>query len=314
MTPEQRWPALLLHLSASDWMRASDLAEALGVSERTVYRDTQALMEAGVPVQGVPGKGYRLPDDYHLDPLRLTVDEAVMLVLGSGYAAQNFDGRYRASARSAQQKLESRLPETEREKALSLQGNVSLVPPSVFGGAPEDPLLHQLRKALLEERAIHLQTHGEPERLYPYGLVRTDGTWHLVAFAPERDRVVHRRLSQGADIALTDTTFERPSGYRSSSGSPAAPPPSRTVRVVFNAEAAAVLQIPPALHVADAEALADGRQLLTLRVHHERELLPWLLSWGAHVQVVAPPALRQHIREEARRVADQYADEPSLLG
>jgi predicted DNA-binding transcriptional regulator YafY len=315
MTPTERWPALLLHLSPSAWMRAEDLAQALGVSERTIYRDVQSLKEAGIPVEGVPGQGYRLPDDYLLDPLALTVDEAVMLVLGSAYAAQNFDGRYRAAARSAHRKLEDALPERHREKALSLQGNVSLVPPSVFGATPEDPALQQLRRALLEERTVQVQQDGTgaPRSLNPYGLVRKNAVWYLVAYAPERDRVVHVRLDRDTDVALTNQTFHRPSGYRSDTAPVQASAPDRDVRVVFAAEVVPSLQIAPSIHVERSEELSDGRLILTLRVQHELEILPWLLSWGAHVRVLEPHALRQRLGEEARRIAVQYQDEPSLL-
>ena len=94
MTPSKRWPAILLQLAPDAWTRAVDLARALGVSERTVYRDVQAMVEAGIPLQGVPGKGYRLPEDYLLAPVQLTTDEAIMLVLGGAYAARNVGGRY----------------------------------------------------------------------------------------------------------------------------------------------------------------------------------------------------------------------------
>jgi predicted DNA-binding transcriptional regulator YafY len=312
MTPSERWPALLLQLHPSDWTRAEDLARTLGVSERTIYRDVQALKETGLPVEGVPGQGYRLPEDYLLDPLRLTVDEAVMLVLGSAYAAQNFGGHYRASARAAYQKLHDALPVAQREKALSLRGNVSLVPPSVFGATPEDPSLQQLRRALLEERAVQIDGTGTPRHLHPYGLVHKNAVWYLVAFDPERGRVVHVRLDRGTDVALTDETFDRPSGYRSDTT--AAPSSAdRRVKVVFAAEVVPSLQIAPSIHVEESEEQADGRLVLTLLVQHELEIMPWLLSWGAHVRVLKPHALRQRLGEEARRIAAQYQDEPSLL-
>lgn len=312
MTPNERWPALLLQLQPSTWMRAEDLARTLGVSERTIYRDVHALKEAGIPVEGVPGQGYRLPDAYLLDPLRLTVDEAVMLVLGSAYAAQNFDGRYRAAARGAHRKLEDALPEAKRETALSLRGNVSLVPPSVFGATPEDPSLQQLRRALLEERAVQIDGTGTTRRLHPYGLVRKNAAWYLVAYDPTRERVVHSRLDRGTDVALTDETFVRPSGYRSDTTS-APSSADRRVTVVFAAEVVPSLQIAPSIRVDESNEQPDGRLVLTLLVQHELEIMPWLLSWGAHVRVIEPHALRQRLGEEARRIAAQYQDEPSLL-
>ena len=51
---------------------AAHLAERLGVSERTVYRDIRDLSLSGVPVEGEAGSGYRLMSGFDLPPLMLT--------------------------------------------------------------------------------------------------------------------------------------------------------------------------------------------------------------------------------------------------
>lgn len=312
MTPSERWPAILLQLEPDAWKRAVDLAQALGVSERTVYRDVQAMVEAGVPLQGVPGKGYRLPDEYLLEPVRLTTDEAVMLVLGSAYAAQNFDGRYHAAARTAQRKLDGVLPREDRERAFALQGSVHLVPPSAFGNPTEDVLLRRIRQALLEERTIEVTSESGDCTLDPYGLVRQGASWHIVGYAHDRERVVHTQLRDLTALELTDMTFERPESYQTPPEGPEAVP-DRRVRVVFAADVTPSVQVAPSLHVADREYLSDGRLLLTLRVYNELEVLPWLLSWGAHVQVLEPRALRRRLASEARTIANQYEEVPTLI-
>lgn len=388
MTSSERWPALLFQLDDSSWQRAIDLAHALGVSERTVYRDVQNLIEAGVPLQGVPGKGYRLPSSYFLKPVTLTTDEAVMLVLGSAYAAQNFDGRYRAAARSAQHKIRQHLPSDAQERAFSLQGSVQLVPPSVFGNPAEETLLRRLRLALLEERTIKIRRRTQAdlpgaEWFRPYGLVRQNTNWRVVglslghrpepasegamdrppgpiwetsadgvssAESPRTDasqqdagepvtgqpdtsqsdtgepdtsqppgatpkrtrRVASIRLTEIQHMEMTHETFERPAGYKTPSGA-GHTPRDRVVRVVFSEEAAPLVQIGPSMHVESSEVTSAGRLHMTLRVFHELEVMPWLLSWGRHVEVLEPRALSQRIAAEARSTARQYQQLPALL-
>ncbi|MFB6274081.1 MAG: helix-turn-helix transcriptional regulator [Salinibacter sp.] len=317
MTPSERWPAILLQLAPDAWTRAADLARTLGVSERTVYRDVQGMVEAGIPLQGVPGKGYRLPEDYLLAPVQLTTDEAIMLVLGSAYAAQNFGGRYQAAARAAQHKIEDVLSPEDRERVLALQGSVPLVSPHVFGDSTEDGLLRQVRHALVEERSLVATMAGADEAsasrtLDPYGLVQQGTSWHVVGYGHDRDRVIHLRLERIDALDLTDDTFERPPSYGTPSDGPA-DEPRRRVRVVFAAEVAASVQVAPSLTVTNREHLADDRLLLTLRVDHELDVMPWILSWGAHAQVLEPRALRERIAAEARAVADQYESTPTLL-
>lgn len=399
MRPSERWPALLMQLDATTWQRAVDLAQSLGVSERTVYRDVQELVEAGVPLQGVPGKGYRLPDSYLLDPITLTADEAVMLILGSAYAAQNFGGRYRAAARAGQMKLRNHLPPDAQERAFSLQGSVQMVPPSAFGNPAEESLLRHVRRALLEERTVRLRRRASSpqiERFRPYGLVRQNAHWRVVGLreastseassseassseaaptdhnaatdrhdatggraaggraaggtapstpgpiwqgaasgdrpgsregeseplaSPEASsttpsrppgRVASIRLDDIDHIELTDERFERPSGYSTPSGA-ADMPRDRTVRVVFSAEVTPLVQVASSMQVETSETTSDGRLLLTLRVIHELEVMPWLLSWGSHVEVLHPQALSRRLAHEARAMAEQYAQLPALL-
>lgn len=56
------------------------LAERLGVSERTIYRDIRDLSLSGVPVEGEAGSGYRLLAGYDLPPLMLTTQESEALM------------------------------------------------------------------------------------------------------------------------------------------------------------------------------------------------------------------------------------------
>ena len=62
--------------------RARDLADALEVTERTIYRDVRDLMASGVPIEGEAGVGYILREGYDLPPLMFNEQEIEALVLG----------------------------------------------------------------------------------------------------------------------------------------------------------------------------------------------------------------------------------------
>ena len=59
----------LLLFQSRGLMRAQDFAAQFEISERTVYRDIQALSEVGVPIAAMPGEGYRLLEGYYLPPV-----------------------------------------------------------------------------------------------------------------------------------------------------------------------------------------------------------------------------------------------------
>ncbi len=315
MTPTDRWPAILLHLQSGAWQRATDLAAALGVSERTIYRDMHALDEAGVPLRAVPGTGYRLRDDYLMAPVTLTTDEATMLLVGSAQAASHVEGRYRAAAHAARTKLADRLSDADREAAGALLGSMRLVSERAFGRTDAGQTLRLLRRALVDGRSIRFEERRPsktvPRTMNPYGLVHRTTAWHVVGYDHDAGRVRHVQVDQIKAPSLLETTFERPTGYRTALGGAALP--DQTVRVLFAADVASSVQAVPSLRVVNTEHRPDGRLLMTLRVHHEREVLPWLLSWGADAYVVEPEALRRRLAQEAQRVAAQYRAAPTLM-
>jgi predicted DNA-binding transcriptional regulator YafY len=60
------------------------------------------------------------------------------------------------------------------------------------------------------------------------------------------------------------------------------------------------------------EETADGL-LVTLAIRREADLLQWLLSWGSHVRVLEPEALRERIAAEASALLAHHSASLSLL-
>jgi predicted DNA-binding transcriptional regulator YafY len=114
MNRTDRLLALILELQSSGTRRAEDLARIFETSKRTIYRDMQALCEAGVPVVAVTGQGYSLEEGYFLPPIQFTADEATMLLLGADVMRQSFDAESGAAAIDAARKITGVLPEKLR--------------------------------------------------------------------------------------------------------------------------------------------------------------------------------------------------------
>ena len=85
---------------------ARELAAALSISERTVYRDMDALAASGVPVEGERGVGYLLRDPAFLPPLALSLAELEALSLGMAIVGEVADTDLRDAAQSLINKIE----------------------------------------------------------------------------------------------------------------------------------------------------------------------------------------------------------------
>src|SRR5215470_15967661 len=79
----------------------SSLAEATGVSLRTLYRDIELLKAQGAHIDGEAGMGYVLRPGFMLPPLMFSEDEIEALVLGSRWVATRTDEPLGKAARNA---------------------------------------------------------------------------------------------------------------------------------------------------------------------------------------------------------------------
>ncbi len=84
---------------------ARDIAVALEVSERTVYRDIATLIASGVPVDGERGVGYMLRDPVFLPPLTLSRPELEAFSFGMSVVREIADEELRDAARTLHEKL-----------------------------------------------------------------------------------------------------------------------------------------------------------------------------------------------------------------
>ena len=80
-----RLAAIVIQLQSKRLVKAQEIAEKFSISLRTVYRDIHALEEAGVPVNGEAGIGYRLMEGYKLPTVMLDQDEASALLTAAKF-------------------------------------------------------------------------------------------------------------------------------------------------------------------------------------------------------------------------------------
>jgi predicted DNA-binding transcriptional regulator YafY len=306
MNKTDRMLAIVLELQGKGRQRAEDLAETFETSKRTIYRDIQALCEAGVPLISTPGHGYTLMQGYFLPPLSFTTEEATMLLLGNDYMAQNFDAQYQAAAASARRKIEGVLPERLRDDVRYLQQSIRFIVPETPGSVAERDSLQKLRRAILERITVRFHYHTRysqddqssqnTREADPYGLVYFANSWHLAAYCHLRQGLRNFRLERMENLTLLDKSFQRPANFRMQR--PAGESRTIIVRALFDHEVARWVHEARPYSTTSAEETSDGL-LLTFAVRQESEIRQWLLSWGGHVRVLEPELLRKHLLAEA---------------
>jgi predicted DNA-binding transcriptional regulator YafY len=134
--------------------RARDLAGALEVSVRTVWRDMATLMGSGLPVEGERGVGYMLTAPITLPPVALTREEFEALRLGMALVASAADPGLSRAASSLRAKIAAVTPGGADET-----GSETFVFSSAEA-AQAAPHLGTLRRAIREHLKLRLDYCG----------------------------------------------------------------------------------------------------------------------------------------------------------
>jgi predicted DNA-binding transcriptional regulator YafY len=173
------------------------LAEQLGISLRTLYRDIRILQEQGAHIAGAPGLGYVLQPGFMLPPLMFSEEEIEALVLGTRWVADRADAKLGSAAREALQKIAAVLPRDLRD---TLDDSALLIGPGpgISAGTIE---LSQLRQAMRAERKIAVDYRTpdgtESQRtVWPCALGYFDQTLVLVAWCELRQAFRHFRTDR----------------------------------------------------------------------------------------------------------------------
>lgn len=315
MNKTDRLLAILLELQQRKVMRAEDLASLFETSVRTIYRDIQALSEAGVPVIGAPGQGYSLMEGYFLPPIMFTAEEAVALLIGTDFVEQRFDADYGEKARASRKKIESILPDRVRADAARVRKTMRLLAPGSKAALGEErDYLELVRRAILEERKLEFHyaknmpdSKGNRKSFRsaaPYGLAFLQGSWTLIAWCDLRQGIRHFRLSRMKDLAILEERFEMPPDFHLENYRP---PDDRNllVRVLASPGIADRVKESGNYYMENLEECEEGL-LVSFRVRRPEEILHWVLGWGSDVVVLEPQSFRDRIRDEAEKMFKRY--------
>jgi predicted DNA-binding transcriptional regulator YafY len=301
-------------------MTAAELAETLEVSQRTIYRDIEALSAAGVPVYSEPGRngGCQLIDGYRTRLTGLTAKEAQAL-FAAGVTGPIGQLGLGTVLGAAQLKLLAALPKDLADSAASAQQRFHFDAPGWYRLERNEPHLASLATAVWDDRRVVVRYHhpgaAEPaaRNLEPHGLVSKAGVWYLVA---RRDGELRTyRVSRVKEVELLDEHFERMADFDlvaywgAAVASFESVTPAVEVNVIATARGLDALRrlTRPYGQAVDFTEVADGRHECVAAFDSIDEAYFELLRVGHEVEVVAPEPLRTRLAETARAMTAIYA-------
>jgi len=185
------------------------LADEVGISIRTLYRDIATLQGQGAPIEGEAGLGYVLKPGFMLPPLMFTDEEIEAIVLGSRWVAKQPDKRLAAAATDALAKIAAVLPDDLRE---DLDATTLLVGPRAENTETVD--LGVVRQAIRDERKLgflYRDAGGSASKrlVWPFALSFFDKVRVMVAWCETRQDFRHFRADRMSDLIETEIRYPR---------------------------------------------------------------------------------------------------------
>ncbi|HEU5230190.1 MAG TPA: YafY family protein [Ktedonobacteraceae bacterium] len=309
--------SILLHLQVHRRITACELAKRLEVSERTIYRDMDALSAAGIPVvaeRGIGG-GWMLLEEYRTNLTGLNEAEIQTLFLTQP-ARLLADLGLRQTSEAALIKLLASLPSVSRRDAEYIRQRIHVDVTGWHHTEENITALPLLQEAIWRERELRFTYQRNDGKLVerysqPLGLVAKGSVWYLVAVVEEEIRSY--RVSRIRDASITDQSYTRPQGfdlaaYWSQSSTdfvanlPRYPATLRMTLATFE-------RIPPGRLIRIERADPPGEDgWITVRVLFETEdsACGYILGHGAQIEVMEPTELRERVVSLAASIVEFY--------
>ena len=178
------------------------------MSERTLYRDIDALRAGGALIDGAAGVGYTLTEDPALPPQMFTRLEVEALVLGLAEVRMAGDPALAKAAEVAMAKITATLPERVQRQAIHAVSQTYRF--EKRSAAPAH--LGVIRECCWDERMLdicYLDNHGNvtKRRIWPLSVVFLDRTLLLLAYCTLRQEFRKFQLHRMSDVAAAEAYF-----------------------------------------------------------------------------------------------------------
>jgi predicted DNA-binding transcriptional regulator YafY len=309
-TPARLLRLLSLLQGRREWA-GTELAERLGVTDRTVRRDVGRLRELGYPVESSTGTagGYRLTSGEDLPPLLLDDDEAV--AIATGLLGTLGDGE---TAGRALAKLTQVMPGRLRSRVAAVGASVVSVPDHRVAWI--DPGVLAVLAGAVRDREIvrfgYRRRDGTTtdRRVEPHHVVTTYGLWYLVAFDTRaEDWRTFRvdRIDRPESVRLRFTRRELPAGDPAEQvrRAIASTPYRYTVRATVPASAEAVRARLPMSLLARIQPIDDTSCTVILGADQLHRLVRDVVTLGPGTELEASPEVLAHLRDVGRWLTGQ---------
>lgn len=317
-----RISAILIQLQSRRVVKAADIADRFSISLRTVYRDVNTLIEAGVPIIGEAGVGYSIMDGYRLPPVMFTKEEATAFLTAEKFVEKLTDTSTMANYQSAMYKVKAVLRSTEKNMLEDMEQHIEVLNSRrrmqvEVGNDALQPILNGIiSKSLLaiDYFANHSQQHTT-RKVEPVGIFFSEGYWHLIAYCRLRNDYRDFRIDRIKKLRTTDECFDKQHPTLKEYLTQITKREQKLHKVVMRVEKelARWLSQHKYYYGFVAELENEHTVEMTFLTECTEHLVRWFISFGDKAQIVSPDEVREQARKLLEDVFKNIAPAETLL-
>lgn len=316
----RQWKIIHSLIASTRGKSAGDLSAELDCHSRTVYRDLEALQQAGFPLfteqEGSKTYWSIMDGGRHQMPLPLNLTELMALYFSRNMLKELRGTAIYDSLAALFEKVRATLPPPYTQYLDGLSRTLEIGFKAYKPNPGFEKLRDQLNTAIQELRCIDIDYFSmsrnalTQRRVAPYRLWYSKETFYVIGFCHLRQSIRLFALDRIDRLDITDEHFEAPADFDANAfmqfsfgvfqGQPV------RVRVRFDPQTAGYIKEKiwhPTQELVDEK---DGGLVFSVEVAGIEEIKFWVLKWGAGATVLAPDRLRQAVAEEIRAMASNY--------
>jgi proteasome accessory factor B len=322
----RQWALLRSLTSRHLGLTIRQMADDMGVTQRTIRRDLDLFRSVGFPLDEAVGefgrKTWTIKAGRDHPPISFTYDEAIALHMGRRMLEPLAGTPFGEAAEDAFQKIRAALGPGALDYLRQFSAMFHETGLGHRDYASKSELIDTLRSAAEERKEARLlyradsDTNAIHRDVHPYGVVYHRGSLYLVALDAAQGRIKHYKVDRVEEVEVLARPFALPEGFDLAShmassfgvyrdGEPI------TIQVRFAPSVARYVREAKWHESQELTPQADGGVLATFKVSGSEEIKRWILGFGAKAEIVGPEELRRQVAEELRAMLSSYTNTAS---
>lgn len=288
---------------------AKELAEKFEVSVRTIYRDIDAIDMAGIPIISYPGNngGFGIRENYKLNHQLLTLSNLCSIVTtlkGINSTLEDIE------LDSSIEKLQNLIPQ-DKAHYLDLQMEQIIIGMHSWAFTPKQKRLVKLiRQAISRSQLMTItyrnyRNETSTRQIEPMSLIIKGYTWYLFAYCRLKEDARVFRISRIIDLNVERDLFKRKEiSYQEMEETSNEQISLTSITLKFSAQVRT--RVEDVFDSENIEVHNSGELIVTTPFHEKEWYYAMILSFGEHVEVLAPEKIREAIAAKIKLMHDKY--------